>query len=181
MSDLHASALTYARACAAPSTMMPMHKSKRTLAVAQQPSKAAVAAWTRLVRTEQALVAAIEADLKKAGLPPLAWYDVLLELDRALDGRLTPGALQEAMLLAQYNLSRLLDRLEAEGLVQRVPYPGDKRRQWLEITKQGRALRTRMWPSYAASLQRHVGAKLTSAQAQALADLLGLLVPPRAR
>jgi DNA-binding MarR family transcriptional regulator len=160
--------------------MMHLHKSIGAFAVAQQPSKAAVTAWTRLVRAQQALVAAIEGDLKQAGLPPLAWYDVLLELHRAPDGRLTPGALQDAILLAQYNLSRLLDRLEAEGLVRRVPYPGDKRRQWLEITEEGRGLRTRMWPAYAASLQRHVGAKLTSAQAQALADLLGLVVPPRA-
>jgi DNA-binding MarR family transcriptional regulator len=152
--------------------MMHLHKSKRAFAVAQQPSKAAVTAWTRLVRAQQALVAAVERDLTEAGLPPLAWYDVLLELDRAPEGRLTPGALQDAVLLAQYNLSRLLDRLEAEGLVRRIPYPGDKRRQWLEITIDGRALRSRMWPAYAASLQRHVGAKLSVSEAQRLADLL---------
>ena len=147
--------------------------------MAQKPSKAAVKAWARLVRAHQAVLGAVEADLKTAGLPPLAWYDVLLELERAAGGRLTPGALQDAVLIAQYNLSRLVDRLAAEGLVRRVPYPGDRRRQWIEITKAGRGLRARMWPVYAASLERHLGARLTTRQAGDLAELLRLLLPAR--
>ncbi len=64
------------------------------------------------MRPQQAVLAAVEADLKAAGFPPLGWYDVLLELSRAADGGLRPFALEQELLLAQYNLSRLLDRLE---------------------------------------------------------------------
>ena len=41
-----------------------------------------VTAWARLIRAQQAMLERVEADLKTAGLPPLAWYDVLLELNR---------------------------------------------------------------------------------------------------
>src|SRR6266566_841845 len=75
------------------------------------PSDAVIRAWTRLIRAQQAALSAVEADLKTAGFPPLAWYDVLLELSRAEGEGLRPFALEQELLLAQYNLSRLLDRL----------------------------------------------------------------------
>ncbi|MCC7348877.1 MAG: MarR family transcriptional regulator, partial [Variibacter sp.] len=75
------------------------------------PSAQAITAWARLVRVQQGLLAAVEADLKAAGFPPLAWYDALLELSRAPEGRLRPLELEKAMLLPQYGMSRLVDRL----------------------------------------------------------------------
>jgi DNA-binding MarR family transcriptional regulator len=140
------------------------------------PSTAVVHAWTRLVRAEQAVVAAVEADLKAAGFPPLAWYDVLLELSRAADGGLRPFALEQELLLAQYNLSRQIDRLEREGHVERRPCPQDGRGQIVAITAQGRALVKRMWPAYRAAIARHVGAKLSEDEATRLAVLLGKLI-----
>ena len=71
-----------------------------------------VTAWARLIRAEQALLARIEGELKAAGFPPLAWYDVLLELGRTENGRLRPVELERHTLLAQYNASRLIDRME---------------------------------------------------------------------
>src|SRR4051812_33998597 len=103
----------------------------------QKPTDAAVAAWVRLIRAEREVRTQIETDLKEAGFPSLPWYDVLLELRRAPDGRLTPRELERHLLFEQYNLSRLLDRMEAEGLVRRIPFPGDKRRQLVEITEEG--------------------------------------------
>jgi DNA-binding MarR family transcriptional regulator len=115
---------------------------------------------------------AIEGELKQAGFPPLAWYDVLLELKRRPDGRLTPRELETAMLFEQYNLSRLLDRMEVEGLVRRIPYPGDKRRQLIEITDDGRSLQKRIWPVYAAAIEKYVESKLNEKEVQALGDAL---------
>jgi DNA-binding MarR family transcriptional regulator len=65
--------------------------------------------------------------------------------------------------------------MQADGLVRRVPYPGDKRRQLVEITAEGRALQKRMWPAYAAAIERHIGSKIGCADAQKLAELLGRL------
>jgi len=66
--------------------------------------------------------------------------------------------------------------MEAEGLVRRIPYPGDRRRQWVEITDEGRALQWRMWSVYGPAIDRFVGAKLTEKEAGQLAALLLKLV-----
>lgn len=136
------------------------------------PSEPAVRAWTRLARAHRAALVTVEGRLKEAGLPPLAWYDVLLELERAGVGGLRPFELQKSMLLAQYNLSRLIDRLEAEGYVARGLSAEDGRGQTLTITAQGRAVRRRIWPVYAAAIEEAVGARLSVREAATLGDLL---------
>src|SRR4051794_3311049 len=116
------------------------------------PSEAAIQAWARLVRVSGALLDAVEAELKAAGFPRLVWYDALLELGRAPEGRLRPFELERHMLLPQYSTSRLVDRLEKAGLVARIGCPDDRRGQHVSITDAGRALRERMWPAYAAAI-----------------------------
>jgi DNA-binding MarR family transcriptional regulator len=143
------------------------------------PSASAVCAWAKLVRVQQVLLAAVERDLRAAGQPPLAWYDALLELTRAPEGRLRPFELERRMLLAQYNLSRLLDRLERAGLAAREPCLEDGRGQWVVLTAAGRERQRAMWPVYAGSIQRHVGAKLANVDADLLAGLLDRLVGSR--
>jgi DNA-binding MarR family transcriptional regulator len=127
------------------------------------------------MRAQQIVLAAIEQDLKAADLPPLAWYDVLLELARAEDGRLRPYEIEQRTLLAQHNLSRLLDRMEKAGLVQREVFAEDGRGRWVLITEPGRARQARIWTVYASALQRHLGDKLDDAQADHLAELLAVL------
>jgi len=138
--------------------------------MARSPSEAVVHAWTRLVRAQATVLAAVEADLKAAGFPPLAWYDVLLELSRR-DG-LRPFEIEARVLLAQYNLSRLLDRLQAAGYVDRRPCPEDGRGQIVLITTAGRELQKRMWPTYRTAIARHVGDRLSEAEAETVARLL---------
>jgi DNA-binding MarR family transcriptional regulator len=142
----------------------------------QDPTPSVIRAWGRLIRAERTVVGRIEAELKSAGFPSLHWYDVLLELKRGPEGRLTPREIEAAGLFEQYNLSRLLDRMEAEGLVRRIPYPGDKRRQLVEITEEGRALQARMWGVYGAAINRFISAKLTDKEAGQLSGLLLKLI-----
>lgn len=142
------------------------------------PSAAAVRAWTRLVRAGQSVAGAVEARLKAAGLPPLAWYDVLLALERAGTDGLRPYALEAEMLLAQYNLSRLTGRLAAKGYVERRLCPVDGRGQILAITAKGRRLRSSMWRVYGPALAATVCAKLGPGDAASLAALLDRLITP---
>jgi DNA-binding MarR family transcriptional regulator len=144
------------------------------------PSDAVIRAWTRLVRAQQVALSAVEAELKAAGFPPLAWYDVLLELSRVEAEGLRPFALEQQLLLAQYNLSRLLDRLEKAAYIERLACPDDGRGQVIAITASGRALVKRMWPTYRAAIGRHVGAKLSEDEAARLASLLGKLTNAKA-
>jgi DNA-binding MarR family transcriptional regulator len=118
----------------------------------------------------------VEHALKAQDLPPLAWYEVLVELDRVGACGLRPFVLEEALALPQYGLSRLLARMEAAGLVQRGSCPEDGRGQMVVLTDAGHAMRQRMRPVYAAAVQEAVGSRLSPAEAEGLADLLGRLV-----
>ena len=135
-----------------------------------EPSKAKSLAWIALLRAQRTALATVERALKEAGLPSLEWYDVLLELERG--GPLRPRDLQDRLLLAQYNLSRLLARMETAGLVDRSPCPDDARCQWIAITEEGVALRRRMWPVYGDAIDRAIGGRLTGSQADEVASLL---------
>lgn len=143
----------------------------------RKPSAEATAAWIRLVRIQSRVLGAVEQDLKKAGFPPLSWYDALLELTRAPCGALRPVELEKQMLLPQYGLSRLIDRLVDNGLVARRICEADKRGLVVEITEKGRELQKKMWNAYSAAIERHIGSKLSdndAARLSALLDQLGV-------
>ena len=110
----------------------------------RKPSTEATAAWIRLMRVQSRVLDAVEQELKKAGFPPLAWYDALLELSRAPSGEMRPVELEKQMLIPQYSTSRLIDRLVDEGLAARRECKIDKRGQFVEITEAGRELRKKM-------------------------------------
>ncbi|MBN9088236.1 MAG: winged helix-turn-helix transcriptional regulator [Reyranella sp.] len=145
--------------------------------MSDRPSEAAVRAWARLERAHRAAVGTVEARLAGAGLPDLAWYDVLLELERAGTGGLRSFQLQAALLFQQYNLSRLVDRMTEAGHVAKAPSPDDGRGLVLTITRSGRALRRKMWPVYALAIEEAVGRHFTDAEARTFGDLLGRLHP----
>jgi len=129
-------------------------------------------AWARLLQVAPTLQAAVEADLKAAGLPPPQWYDALAALDRAPEHSLVPGEIERHLLLTQCTTSRLIDRLVAEGLVARHINPDDRRRQTIRLSDSGRALLARIWPVYAGAIERHVGRKLAGDDAKALIRIL---------
>lgn len=142
-----------------------------------KPSKSIVDAWIALNRAQRYVFETIEAELKAAELPPLAWYDALLELWREPGRRLRQGDLEHRMLFPQYGISRLVDRLEREKLVRRERCEDDGRAYWVAISDKGLALRRRMWPLYAAAIQRHLGEKLSDQEAERIAEGLRKLVP----
>jgi DNA-binding MarR family transcriptional regulator len=135
--------------------------------------------WALFVRVSQAVLAAVEADLKAAGFPPLAWYDALLELRRADPQGLRPIALERRMLLAQYNVSRLVDRLEREGLVRCARCPDDARGQLVHITEKGRALLDAIWPAYRTAIMARFADRLGPGEAEVLRGILERLRPSR--
>ena len=150
--------------------------SESTLDPERTPSDAVTRLWIHLMRAQRVLLAAMEQDLKAADLPPLGWYDVLWELVRSGEGRLRPYEIEAHTLLAQHNLSRLLDRMEEAGLVRRETLPEDGRGRWVLVTQAGRAMQQRIWTVYAASIQRHLGDKLDdAAPVDQLADMLSRL------
>jgi DNA-binding MarR family transcriptional regulator len=142
-------------------------------------SEAAVDAWIALMRAQQTALLKIERAFREAELPPLAWYDLLWELDRAGAEGLRPFELEERILIAQSNISRLIDRLTERGYVVRERSEEDGRGQRVRITATGRELRRRMWPIYAQALREAVGSRLTEREALMVATQLAKLADKR--
>lgn len=129
-------------------------------------------AWRALLNAHARITGEVERALGDAGLPPLGWYDVLWPLHRAPKNRLRVGALAGQATLSRTGLTRLLDRLEAAGLVRREPAPEDRRGAYVVITPAGSALLRRMWPVYERVLDAAFAARLQDARA------LGRLLEP---
>ena len=140
------------------------------------PSPAVLAVWTGLIRASADLQGRIEAALRAQSLPPLAWYDALWEIEKAGADGIRPFALQDRLLLPQYGLSRLIDRMVKAGYVDRRACDGDGRGQVLHLTGAGAEVRAAMWPVYATSLKAAVENRLTEAEAEALAQLVKRLI-----
>lgn len=136
------------------------------------PSSKTMQVWSKLIRVEQSLLKTIEMELKHNDLPPLSWYDVLLELSKIETVQLSPKELEDRLLLSQYNISRLLDRMEKNGLIQRETCKNDRRAKMIILTKKGSEIQKKIWNFYAPFLQRVIGDKLSDKETQALINLL---------
>ena len=133
-------------------------------------------AWAVLLAAQATLVAKIEAALAQAGLPPLAWYDVLWELEKAPEGKLRMHELARRVALSRSNLTRLADRLEGARLIAREDTPHDRRGYHCVITRAGLAMRKRMWPVYRAQIERLFSRHLTVEEARAVGEALARVV-----
>lgn len=140
------------------------------------PSKNTQTAWIQLVKAQQLLINDVEKKLKIAKLPPLSWYDVLLELSRDPENGIRQYEIGEQILLNKHNLSRLIDRLEKDGLLKRVVCNADGRGIVVIITKKGLALKQKIWPIYACAIQSLIAKPLTSEQIELLSELMGSLI-----
>jgi DNA-binding MarR family transcriptional regulator len=145
----------------------------------KQPSDTVVDAWIALNRAQQTALLKIERSFREAKLPPHAWYDVLWELDRARESGLRPFEIEGRILIAQSNISRLIDRLVERGYVERRPCEEDARGQRVVITPAGQEMRKRMWPVYAKAIREAVGDYLSEPEAATAARLLMRLVDQR--
>lgn len=95
-------------------------------------------AWRGFLQVHAQLVKQLDAELESSHGVPLSSYEVLLFLSNAPDGRMRMSELAESVLLSRSGLTRLIDRLEREGLVERSACSSDKRGWFAEITAKGR-------------------------------------------
>lgn len=129
-------------------------------------------AWVALQVFGAQALERVETELKTKGFPSIEWYDILWALER--EGPQRQRELANHLLVARYSLSRLIDRMEAEGYVERHECKEDLRGQMVHLTEAGRALRKKMWAAYAPALQATMG-KLDADEATQLAALLSKL------
>jgi DNA-binding MarR family transcriptional regulator len=141
-----------------------------------RPTADHVAAWRTLLTAQAELTERIDAALREAEVIPLRWYDALLAVYEAPGRRLRFSEIARAALLSRSGLTRLVDRLEEEGLLVREPCEDDARGAWAVLTPAGLEALRRCWRVYGAEIEARVGRRLSAAEARTLRGLLARLL-----
>jgi DNA-binding MarR family transcriptional regulator len=97
-------------------------------------------AWRGLLRVHSALVKALDAELLAAHALPLTSYEVLINLQAAPGRRRRMAELADGVLLSRSGMTRLVDRLERDGLLERDACTDDGRGTYAVLTDKGEAL-----------------------------------------
>ena len=129
-------------------------------------------AWRGVLFASSRVLRAAESDLMARAGFPLTWLDVLAQLYDAPGNTLRMQELEERSLFTRSNLTRLVDRIEAAGLVRREPVPGDRRGVRVGLTDEGRRRHDAAFVEHLDLIQREFGARLTREQQQAVAEAL---------
>ncbi len=106
---------------------------------------------------------------------PLAWFEVLLRLRRAPEGRLRVSEIADAIVHSNGGTTRLVDRMEAAGLVARRMCPSDRRAVHVAITGDGDARLDEALAVHVAFLDASLGRHLDATERATLGMLLGKL------
>ncbi|PFG44124.1 DNA-binding MarR family transcriptional regulator [Isoptericola jiangsuensis] len=134
-------------------------------------AKEAARTWEALFRTQVTLMRRFQADDVWVELS-MREYDVLFTLSRADGGCLRLRDLNEDVLLAQSSLSRMVERLEARGLVTRSVPPDDARGTLVALTREGRRLQREVGRRHVRAMEQYVGSALDPAEQAELTRLL---------
>jgi DNA-binding MarR family transcriptional regulator len=140
--------------------------------MSNRPPERHLAAWRSLLEAHAAVVELLSRELEEGRGLPLGWYDVLLTLDRSPEQRLRMQELAQSVLLSKSGLTRLIDRMEAKGLVRREPSPSDRRGAFAVLTSQGRSVFRRAAPVHLRGIQEHFARHLDDDEAATLFDTL---------
>lgn len=132
--------------------------------------KQATTAWESLFRAQVSVIRRLNARARGYELS-LREYDVLYNLSRFPRGRLRLHELNEHILLDQSSLSRLVERMAADGLVARLSDPDDRRGTIVELTARGAAAQKRVGAQHVEVIGRYVGGALTADELRTLQRL----------
>jgi DNA-binding MarR family transcriptional regulator len=134
-------------------------------------------AWRGLIRLREAVMREIDRRLRDEGLISLADYGVLITLVTAPGVRLRMSDLGTQRMLTPSGITRVVVRLEKQGLVRREPDPDDGRAAFAALTRPGlEALRRAQVVHHATVRELYLG-RLTQHELDRLARLLEKALP----
>ncbi|CAN5397850.1 MarR family winged helix-turn-helix transcriptional regulator [soil metagenome] len=120
------------------------------------------------LRTHAAVVRVLEREVEDQSGLPLSWYDVLLELNAADQGRLRMRELTERVVLSRTRVSRLVDEMARAGMVEKLSDPADGRATFAVVTDRGRTALREVAPVYLRGIQEHFVRHLRPAELEAI-------------
>jgi DNA-binding MarR family transcriptional regulator len=135
-------------------------------------SEAELTAWRSFLRAHAQITRALEAELMAEHDLPLPSYDVLLQLAESPGRRLRMTELADRVLLSRSGLTRLVDRLEREELVERAACPQDARGTHAVLTDAGFARLRAAAPTHLRGVAEHVTSRLTPDEVDQLNELM---------
>jgi DNA-binding MarR family transcriptional regulator len=127
-------------------------------------------AWRGMLRAHAALVRALDAELEQAHGLPLTHYDVLIYLRAAPGRRLRMAELADSVLLSRSGVTRLVDRLERDGLLERDTCTSDGRGCFAVLTDKGAELLSRARPTHLAGVRERFLSRFSEEELEALAE-----------
>jgi len=129
-------------------------------------------AWRAFIRAHAHVFAHLSRELLDEESLPATWYDVLVQLSEAEGRRLRMQDLADRVLLSQSGLTRLVDRMERDGLVERVRCTEDGRGLFTQLTPSGLATLRRAYPTHLRGVRDWFADLLTDEEAAVLAGAL---------
>jgi DNA-binding MarR family transcriptional regulator len=142
-----------------------------TAAPANLLTREELGAWRGLLRVHAALTKELDAELTSEHDLPLSSYEVLLLLCDSPEGRMRMSDLADGALLSRSGLTRLVDRMERDGLLRRVRCEDDQRGYFAEITDDGREVFARARKTHLDGVRERFLNHLSSEEQRTLATL----------
>ena len=134
-----------------------------------------LAAWSAFLRAHARVVRELERELQAEQGMALTDYDVLVQLASAPERRLRMSELADGLVLSRSGATRLVDRLEAAGLVERVSCDTDRRGQWAALTDAGSSRLRTASPTHLRGVASHFLDRLSAPELAALERTLARL------
>ena len=144
---------------------------------AAQLSPVELRAWRGMLRVHSRLVKVLDARLDHEHGLPLTSYEVLVHLSEAEGERMRMCDLADSILLSRSGLTRLVDRLEREGLIARKACDSDARGAYAVLTDAGRRKLDAARHTHLAGVRHHFLSKLDEDEMDRLAELWIKLFP----
>lgn len=136
-----------------------------------------ISSYGRLVEAQRRLHRIFDRSLRdKTGIS-VVWYEAMLRLARSSQGYLTINEMGAALDLTSGGATRLVDRLEESGHIQRVACPTDRRVSWIELTDEGLEVLKDATEVHLRDLDEHLVSRLTPDQMRTLDELLRRVRP----
>ncbi|MBA3620182.1 MAG: MarR family transcriptional regulator, partial [Acidothermales bacterium] len=147
-------------------------ETRRGRAGVRRLSKDELEVWQAFLRAHALVTRRLEADLLAEHGLPLATYDVLVQLVSAPQRRLRMTELADRVMLSRSGLTRLVDRLEREGLVERTACRSDARGFFAVLTDEGYSRLRAASPTHLRGVRQHAVGWLSPTERRQLRDLL---------
>ena len=134
-------------------------------------------AWRGLLRAHACLAKRLDSELDRAHHLPRTSYEVLGHLDEAPEGRMRMCDLAEQAQLSRSGLTRLVDRLERDGLLERCSCEHDARGAYACLTAGGRQRLEAARVTHLAVMREHFFSHFSEAELSVLADMWERIAP----